>query len=501
MTKGAISILICTLASFPRLGLAFTTSAPSLKQARAPAVIQWSTAVESATEEVSLSQENTATYVLNDMQDDRSPAEIENEKFDCDETVDFWRNFQINGLHSAQENSQNIASIVSNFVRTPEGTSYWLRHTGRTGYFAVNALLGNFGFSLHETLVKGDTSGSPFDQLITKPAVSSRILLEAALAYEQDYQRIEKGEYKKPYDMYENTRQSSPLYAGQQTARFVREAIGTLGRRKAGTEEAKRIWISEDTSPSLYPTYYRTAFHFQTDGWMSQDSADVYETSTETLFLGRQDAMQRTALPPLVSYSKEMRSTDNPLKVLEIACGTGRFLTFIRDNLPMDTEVTGVDLSPFYLNAARTNDSNWRRARSKKERTNNSNNVKLKAARLVQAKAEELPFEDGEFDAIVCVYLFHELPREIRAEVTAEMARVVKPGGRVIFTDSAQVGDRPIFDDAMKNFEKMNEPYYTDYIQDQLPLHFEKAGLKCLTKTVSTSTKTLAFEKPRVHYE
>jgi hypothetical protein len=34
----------------------------------------------------------------------------------------------------------------------------------------------------------------------------------------------------------------------------------------------------------------------QTDGWLSDASARVYEVSTETLFLGRQDAMQRQTL-------------------------------------------------------------------------------------------------------------------------------------------------------------------------------------------------------------
>ena len=492
------TFVISALSSAPGLH-AFSALGSSSKRATlVPSTFQLGSTVESIAEgEISAADAPTrmAESRINKSEDNRSPAEVENEKFDCDPTVEFWRNFQIDGLESAQENAQNLASVISNFASSRDGLNYWLRHTGRTGYFISNALLGNFGFSLHEALVKRDNSGSPFDPLMREPAIVSRILLECALAYEQDFQRIEEGQYKKPYDMYENSRQSSPLFAGQQTARFVREAIGTLARRKKGSEDAKRTWLSDDTN-EFYPEYYRTAFHYQTDGWMSQESADVYEVSTETLFLGRQDAMQRTALSPIVSHSKDLEYTGKPLKVLEIACGTGRFMTFIRDNLPLDTDVTAVDLSPFYLNAARDNDANWRRIRSKGERNNNSINVNLKPARFVQAKAEELPFEDGEFDAVVCVYLFHELPREIRSKVATEMARVAKPGARVVLTDSTQLGDRPIFDDSMKNFEKMNEPYYVDYTQDNLPAHFENAGLKCLTKTVCTSTKTLAFRKP-----
>ena len=235
--------------------------------------------------------------------------------------------------------------------------------------------------------------------------------------------------YKKPYDMYKSTRQSSPLNIATQTARFVNEAIGTLARRK---RQEKDIWFTDTATPDLYPEYYKTAFHYQTDGWMSQASANVYEASTETLFLGRQDAMQRTALGPLVKAQ--------PRKVLEVACGAGRFMTFVRDNLPLDSEYTAVDLSPFYLDSARQNDNEWRKIRGKETKET------IAPARLVQAQAENLPFEDNEFDAVARVYLFHELPREVRAQVASEMARVVKPGGTVVFTDSCQKGDRPIHD-------------------------------------------------------
>ena len=62
-----------------------------------------------------------------------------------------------------------------------------------------------------------------------------------------------------------------------------------------------------DAAPYMgYPDYYQNNFHFQGDGWMSSKSADVYETSTETLFLGRQDAMQRQTLLPLAEHTKTL---------------------------------------------------------------------------------------------------------------------------------------------------------------------------------------------------
>ena len=236
---------------------------------------------------------------------------------------------------------------------------------------------------------------------------------------------------------------------------------------------------------------------------MSSDSANVYETSTETLFLGRQDSMQRTSLPPIVELSKKFKKEHGrPMRVLEVACGTGRFMTFVRDNLPLDTEYTALDLSPFYLEKASDNDEYWRSMRLREE-----NNIKytsqtktknpiISPANLVQAQAEGLPFEDNSFDAVLCVYLFHELPRDIRAKAAAEMTRVVSPGGTVVLTDSIQKGDRPALDSRLANFQNMNEPFYIDYANDDLGSHFETEGLTPMTKIVRSTTKSLSFSKP-----
>ena len=75
----------------------------------------------------------------------------------------------------------------------------------------------------------------------------------------------------------------------------------------------------------------RWARHAQTDGWLSEDSAKIYEVSTETLFLGRQDAMQRQALVPLASFMRGQPGRAGAgVRLLELACGTGRFASFIK---------------------------------------------------------------------------------------------------------------------------------------------------------------------------
>lgn len=59
-------------------------------------------------------------------------------------------------------------------------------------------------------------------------------------------------------------------------------------------------------------------------------SADVYEFSTETLFFGRQDAMQRTTLLPVADYIRSTGLDPAFMQIAEVGCGTGRFHTFIK---------------------------------------------------------------------------------------------------------------------------------------------------------------------------
>ena len=86
---------------------------------------------------------------------------------------------------------------------------------------------------------------------------------------------------------------------------------------------------------------------------------------------------------------------------------------------------------------------------------------------------------DQSHDLVTCIYLFHELPRRVRAAVAREIARILKPGGRLIVLDSLQLGDQPDYDGLLERFPvAFHEPYYADYIRHDLAAPFAAAGLK-----------------------
>ena len=80
-----------------------------------------------------------------------------------------------------------------------------------------------------------------------------------------------------------------------------------------------------------------------------------------------------------------------------------------------------------------------------------------------------MPLSDAEFDVVTCIYLFHELPPRIRRAVVAEVRRVLRPGGTLIFVDSLQTGDEPDYDATLDIFPlAFHEPYYASYLREDL---------------------------------
>ena len=111
---------------------------------------------------------------------------------------------------------------------------------------------------------------------------------------------------------------------------------------------------------------------------------------------------------------------------------------------------------------------------------------------------------DASQDAVLCCYLFHELPAAARAAAAAEFSRVLKPGGRLFFADSAQAGDgaangmATANDRALAGFPRhSHEPFYEEYTRCDLPALFAAAGGLLLTQSrVGWLTKIMVFEKP-----
>lgn len=425
------------------------------------------------------------------------PGDDDATRFQLHWSVNMWRPFEAtkwlqnidNEAAPVPDRIRAFTETLTNAVSTAgvlgssDAARYWAYHLTRSGFFSVQGLAG----LLATRNASGRDENSPavnrFEWLFRRGWAGP--LTEAMLTYYQDFENIKEGKYGLPWDMVDfSHRQFNPLFILQRGAAFLSEATATLRRRDQGVPD--QVWLKS----GFLPDYYQSTFHYQSDGWLSASSAKVYETSTETLFVGRQDSMQRSTLVPLADF---MRGKDaSQIQALEIAAGTGRFATFVKDNYP-SLNLTVSDLSPFYLAEARNNIKYWKKQRAPDAQLGGPDGT---GVTFLQTAAEKLDVPDASQDVVYCVYLFHELPADVRKKAVAEMARVVKPGGIVILTDSAQSGDRDVYEASLGNFGDFNEPYYRDYITTPLGPLFEEAGLKCDMKLLASTTKTLSFRKP-----
>ena len=66
-----------------------------------------------------------------------------------------------------------------------------------------------------------------------------------------------------------------------------------LARRGGEVRESNESTLRDR---DRYPAYYLQNFHYQTGGWLTRESAELYDTQVETLFAGAGDAMRRIGL-------------------------------------------------------------------------------------------------------------------------------------------------------------------------------------------------------------
>ena len=98
--------------------------------------------------------------------------------------------------------------------------------------------------------------------------------------------------------------------------------------------------------------------------------------------------------------------------VLDVGCGTGAVLALLHEKYP-DRRYVGLDLTPEMIEVARTKVA--------------------PGMEFVVGDAENMPFDEASFDAVLCSNSFHHYPNP--AAFLAGALRVLRPGGRLILRD------------------------------------------------------------------
>lgn len=343
-------------------------------------------------------------------------------------------------------------------------TAFAVDAVGQRAKAAVKAAWWTATGSLARNLTQ-PTKGKQAQRFKPDAAAPSKAALRRAYleAFEKDARDVAAGLY--PAVEEGLVRPSAAL---REAADFIADAFEVDQRRRRGDG----VEVRDEANSQAYPNYYRQNFHYQSGGWFTEESARRYEAQVEALFSGTAGAMRRRGLSLLARHWRGRDHRD--AKILDVACGSGAFLKDLKSAFPR-AAIAGLDLSEAYLAEAR------RRV----------------GVGGIKANAEALPIADSSLDAVTCIYLFHELPPRVRPVVAASLARVLKPGGVLVFVDSIQPDDLPELARLMEAFPVyFHEPYYGSYARTDLPALFADVGLRLVGEDRAFLTKALLLEKP-----
>jgi SAM-dependent methyltransferase len=166
--------------------------------------------------------------------------------------------------------------------------------------------------------------------------------------------------------------------------------------------------MSEDAGPTHYGAYYG-AF-----------GADAYAEIRRAEY-GEDLGQNNWQTPAELARFAEQLQLGPGVRLLDVACGSGGpALILARET---GCEVTGVDREAAGVENAR--------------RLARETGLDGRASFVRADASRPLPFADGSFQAVSCIDALNHLPG--RAAVLADWARVLVPGGRLLFTDAVTI--------------------------------------------------------------
>lgn len=137
----------------------------------------------------------------------------------------------------------------------------------------------------------------------------------------------------------------------------------------------------------------------------------IYTLILRMAFRGKEPALRQ-----LIADLARLRSGET---VLDVGCGTGTLALVAKARVGLTGRVYGVDPSRQMLAYARSQAAGRRLS-----------------VDFQLGVVEHLAFPDRSFDVVVCTWMIHHLPTDDQRQGLAEMARVLKPGGRLLLVDA-----------------------------------------------------------------
>jgi ubiquinone/menaquinone biosynthesis C-methylase UbiE len=262
---------------------------------------------------------------------------------------------------------------------------------------------------------------------------------------------------------------------------YWRQEVQAL-RSRGSAMDFSTDWAKElaqvQTADLVYPDYYVRSFHAYEQGNLSWDAAMEVEVAAHAVHAriwdgaGAQgDAMLRQSYHEVL----QQQITTAPQAILDVGCSVG-MSTFALQAVYPHAQITGVDLSPYFLAIAQYRSNQNQRAGETSP-----------APTWLHAPAEATGLPDASFDLVSAHLIFHELPQTAANEILREARRLLRPGGHLAIMDmnpkSQIYATMPPY---ILTLLKSTEPYLDEYFTLDLGQAIYDAGFTRPTITCNS---------------
>lgn len=199
------------------------------------------------------------------------------------------------------------------------------------------------------------------------------------------------------------------------------------------------------------PEYYKKDFHAYTGGNLTPLHAKEVTAASYAVmsnharnksgYATSDDIRTRFSYNAKAYFEYKRPIGKSPIKIIDNGCGIG-LSTKYAESMYENTEVTGVDLSPYFLEVG--------------------DHSKFKPTTIFyHGLAEYSGEDDNSQDMVMCSYLHHELPYEASKDIIKEAFRILDYGGVlcILDMDPEIKGSNPLLEFIFRR----TEPYLNDY--------------------------------------
>ncbi len=264
-------------------------------------------------------------------------------------------------------------------------------------------------------------------------------------------------------------------------------------RSRGGATEFSANWETDLAALRddnlVYPDYYLTSFHAYEEGnlgWEPAMESEVAAKAVHARIWPEETAEGDAKLRQ--SYHEIVQATlpEAPKVIADLGCSVGLSTFALQATFP-GAQLTGVDLSPYFLAIAQYREQQHRDRQHQEQQHQEQSHTSNPAITWKHAAAESTGLPAGSFDLVSTCLVFHELPRSAAREILTEARRLLKPGGHFTLMDMNPAA--PNFA-TMKPYVltllKSTEPYLDDYFSFDVEAAIEAAGFERVSSTSNT---------------